>query len=91
MHITLTGNLGSGKSTVCKILEKEYNYEKYSTGVIQRELAEERGLSVYEMNEIMRKEHSFDNMIDNMSTKKGWNNLDKNIIFDSILAWSFVA
>ena len=38
-HITLTGNLGSGKSTICKILESQYGYEIYSTGKVQRSLA----------------------------------------------------
>jgi cytidylate kinase len=40
MHITLTGNLGSGKSTIAKIMAEKYGYEIYSTGKIQRELAE---------------------------------------------------
>ena len=30
MHITLTGNLGSGKSTICRILESEYGFEMYN-------------------------------------------------------------
>ena len=33
MHITLTGNLGSGKSTLSKILEADYGYEIFSTGI----------------------------------------------------------
>ena len=55
MHITLTGNLGSGKSTLSKILEAEYGYEIFSTGKVIRKIAEEHGLSVLEMNELMNK------------------------------------
>ncbi len=53
MHITLTGNLGSGKSTICKILREEYGFEIYSTGTVQRKIAEEFGVSVLEMNKLM--------------------------------------
>ena len=43
MHITLTGNLGSGKSTLSKILEADYGYEIFSTGKVIRKIAEEHG------------------------------------------------
>ena len=49
MNITITGNLGSGKSSVAKIL-KEQGYEYSSTGNIFRQLAMEQGLSVEEFN-----------------------------------------
>ena len=39
MHITITGNLGSGKSTIAKYIRDEYGFEIYSTGTIQRKLA----------------------------------------------------
>ena len=35
MHITITGNLGSGKSTISKIIQEKYGFEIYSTGTIQ--------------------------------------------------------
>ena len=64
MHITLTGNLGSGKSTIAKIMSEKYGFEIYSTGSIIRELAKERGLSVLEMNKLMQQDNSFDHIID---------------------------
>lgn len=90
MHITLTGNLGSGKSTICKILESKYHYEIYSTGKVQRKLAEDLGISVLEMNRLMCKDHKYDNMIDDTTAKISRENKDKAIIFDSRLAWNFV-
>ena len=42
MHITITGRLGSGKSTVCRILADKYGYEIYSTGKIHRQIAAEK-------------------------------------------------
>lgn len=90
MHITLTGNLGSGKSTICKILKESYGFEIYSTGTVQRKIAEERGISVLEMNELMCKDHSYDHLIDDTTARISRENPDKNIVFDSRLAWNFV-
>lgn len=90
MHITLTGNLGSGKSTICRILEDKYGYEIYSTGKVQRKLAEEMGISVLEMNQLMCSDHKYDKMIDDATARISRENKDKNIVFDSRLAWNFV-
>ncbi|MCR5154163.1 MAG: dephospho-CoA kinase [Lachnospiraceae bacterium] len=90
MHITLTGNLGSGKSTLSKIIESEYGYEIFSTGKVIRKIAEEHGVSVLEMNKLMESDHKYDNMIDDTSARISRENADKNILFDSRLAWNFV-
>ena len=88
MHITLTGNLGSGKSTISRIMSEEYGYEIYSTGTIQRQLAQERGLTVLEMNRLMQTDHSYDNIIDD-TTRKISMESEKDLFFDSRLAWHF--
>ncbi|MBR4345072.1 MAG: dephospho-CoA kinase [Lachnospiraceae bacterium] len=88
MHITLTGNLGSGKSTIAKIMQEKYGLEIYSTGKIQRELAEERGLTVLEMNKLMQQDHSFDNIIDEKVRQLSIES-KKELFFDSRLAWHF--
>ena len=90
MHITLTGNLGSGKSTLSKVFEKDYGYEIYSTGKVIREIAEEHGVSVLEMNKIMAEDPKYDHMIDDRSAKISRERQADNIFFDSRLAWHFV-
>lgn len=90
MHITMTGNLGSGKSTICKILSEKYKFEIYSTGKVQRELAREMNMTTLELNEMMRSDHKYDNMIDDATARISRDNPDKNILFDSRLAWNFV-
>lgn len=90
MHITITGNLGSGKSTICKILEDKYGFEIYSTGKVQRELARQMNMTTLEMNQLMCSDHKYDNMIDDTTARISRENPDKNIIFDSRLAWHFV-
>lgn len=90
MHITITGNLGSGKSTICKILEDKYGFEIYSTGKVQREIAREMNITTLEMNQLMCSDRKYDTMIDDATARISRENRDKNIIFDSRLAWHFV-
>jgi len=90
MHITLTGNLGSGKSTLSKILEADYGYEIFSTGKVIRQIAEEQGVSVLEMNKLMEKDHKYDHMIDDTTARISKEQKDKKLLFDSRLAWNFV-
>ncbi|MBE5968093.1 MAG: hypothetical protein E7255_14220 [Lachnospiraceae bacterium] len=90
MHITITGNLGSGKSTICKLLSEKYQFEIYSTGKVQRELAREMSMTTLELNQLMRSNHKYDHMIDDTTAKISREKADKDIIFDSRLAWNFV-
>lgn len=91
MNITITGNLGSGKSSVAKMI-REKGYEFFSTGNIFRQLAMERGLSVEEFNEQVneaasRGDRSIDKMIDDTTAR-----IDAerdNVVIDSRLAWHF--
>lgn len=90
MHITITGNLGSGKSTICKIMENQYGFEIYSTGKVQRELARQMNMTTLEMNQLMCSDPKYDTMIDDETAKISRENKEKKIIFDSRLAWNFV-
>jgi CMP/dCMP kinase len=90
MHITITGNLGSGKSTICKLLNEKYQFEIYSTGKVQRELAKQMNMTTLELNQLMCSDKKYDNMIDDETARISRENKDKDIIFDSRLAWHFV-
>jgi cytidylate kinase len=90
MHITITGNLGSGKSTICKLLNEKYQFEVYSTGKVQRELASQMNMTTLELNQLMCSDKKYDKMIDDETARISRENRDKDIIFDSRLAWHFV-
>ncbi len=90
MHITITGNLGSGKSTVARLFNKKYNFEVYSTGKVQRELASQMNLNTLELNQLMMNDRKYDKMIDDETARISRDKKDKNIVFDSRLAWHFV-
>lgn len=87
MNITITGNLGSGKSSVCKELNKA-GFTVVSAGDIFRQIAAEKGMTVIELNEAAKKDRSIDDMLDHRSTKLG-KEMD-HTVFDSRLAWHFV-
>lgn len=87
MNITITGNLGSGKSSVCKELNKA-GFTVVSAGDIFRQIAAEKDMTVIELNEAAKKDRSIDDMLDDRSTKLG-KEMD-HTVFDSRLAWHFV-
>lgn len=87
MNISITGNLGSGKSSICKVLAK-MGYEICSGGTIFRKIAEEKGLTVVELNELAKKDRSIDDLIDSTTTKIGREKTDA--VVDSRIGWNFL-
>ena len=91
MRFSITGHLGSGKSTICKLLKKEFNFEVISAGSLMRELATEKGVSVLDFQKSNSNLEHVDNYIDSsiVAKNKGISD-DKNVIFDSRMAWHFL-
>ena len=90
-HIAITGDLGSGKSSVAKIICQKAGYDYFSTGSLQRKLAAEKGMNTLELNYLSEKTNEIDDYIDaflkNIDTDKS---IKKPIVLDSRLAWHFV-
>lgn len=89
MLISITGKLGSGKSTVCEIMKEKYGFEIFSTGAIQREYARNLGISTLELNKRMKENPQLDDDIDNTVTKMSIDHAEEKLIFDSRMAWHF--
>ena len=89
MQITFSGRLGSGKSTVCAILKEKYGYEIYSTGTVQRKVAEEMGIDTLELNKRMRENPELDHIIDDAVVKISRERAGDKLIYDSRMAWHF--
>ncbi len=86
--IAVSGDLGSGKSTVCKLLlAKLPGFRLYSMGEAWRKLAEERGMTILELNQYSET-HPLDEEMDRRMAEIGQG--PEPIIFDSRLAWHFV-
>jgi cytidylate kinase len=90
MHITITGNLGSGKSTICGYLRSKYGITIYSTGEVHREIARRMSKSTLETNMLMKNDHSYDHLIDDEVVRISQERILDDIIFDSRMAWHFV-
>jgi cytidylate kinase len=86
--ITIAGDLGSGKSTVGKIIEKETGYKFFSTGDIQRKFAAKHGMTTLELNSYMKSHPEIDKEIDDFT--KGLSNKDETFVLDSRMAWHFI-
>lgn len=89
MLISITGKLGSGKSTICGILSERYGFEIFSTGSINREVARKLGITTLELNERLKIDHSLDDEIDSTVTRLSIEKKDEKLIFDSRMAWHF--
>lgn len=85
--ISLAGDLGSGKSTVSKILIETLGAEYYSTGAIVRSVAEKRGMTVVELNKYMETHPELDNEIDEGIAALTED--PRRLIIDSRMAWHF--
>jgi cytidylate kinase len=89
MLISITGKLGSGKSTVCNLLKDRYGFEIYSTGAFQREVARSMGITTLELNKRLREDPSLDYVIDDAVKKLSIERAQDKLIFDSRMAWHF--
>ena len=85
--ISLAGDLGGGKSTVADILIKRLGAEYYSTGAIVRSIAEERGMTVTELNKYMETHPEIDHEID--AGIAALSDDPRFLIIDSRMAWHF--
>lgn len=86
--ITIAGDLGSGKSTVAKLIAHEKKFNTYSTGDIQRNIAAKYNMSTFELNEYMKTHPEIDGEIDNYTKKLS--SADESFILDSRMAWFFI-
>lgn len=88
MHIAISGELGSGKSTVAALLAAGLDAEVVSTGAIHRAIAADRGISALETNLVAESDEEIDARIDGELVRRGGE--ADPIVFDSRMAWHFV-
>lgn len=86
--ITISGNLGSGKSTMGKILSENLNLSVYASGDVMRHLAQKKNMDINEFVEFLSSHKEYDALIDNevANIAKEKNNL----LFVSRMAWYFI-
>ncbi len=87
-HITITGDLGSGKSTVATMIAEKLKFHFFSTGELQRQLAAQKNIDTLSLNKLSESDRSIDEYIDNELKKI--NQAQSHYVIDSRLAWFFI-
>ncbi len=87
--ISIAGDLGSGKSTLAKRLAEMLDYTYFSTGMLFRKLAAERGMDALQLNYLSETDKSIDKYIDD-NLRAINNGNDMRYVLDSRMAWFFV-
>lgn len=82
--ITLSGELGAGKSTTTKLLMERLGYERLYTGGLHRQYAEELGLSFDEYHKLAEQDPQYDNHVDHLLQE--FLNKGNDIICDSFMS-----
>jgi CMP/dCMP kinase len=86
--IVMSGDIGSGKSSVATALKQMTGYDIIGTGTIQRAIAKRRGVTTLELNKISQTDRSIDDEIDSYVVEIG--KTKDHLILDSRLAWHFI-
>lgn len=86
--ITISGDLGSGKSLLASALVERWKADRYSTGMVQRRLAEKMGITTLELNKRAETDKSIDDQID--AVFKNLKKTAKNLVVDSRMAFHFL-
>ncbi|MHB8220689.1 MAG: cytidylate kinase family protein [Acidimicrobiales bacterium] len=86
--IALSGDLGSGKSSVAERLAGTLGARRVSTGAAQRQIAAQRGISTLELNRLAETDPGIDAEVD--SVFRSLASAPEALVVDSRLAWHFL-
>jgi cytidylate kinase len=83
--IAISGSHGSGKSTQARQLAEAFGLRYFSAGIMFREMAEERGISLLEFTRIAEEDETFDRLVDDRTRIEAEK---KGVVLDgSLSAW----
>ncbi|HNU35243.1 MAG TPA: AAA family ATPase [Methanomassiliicoccales archaeon] len=84
MRITISGMIGSGKTTVCRMLGDILGYRTVISGHVFREMAKEFGMSLEEFGDLAETDPKYDKLIDERLLDVARN--EENVILEGRLA-----
>lgn len=87
IKVSISGDLGSGKSTICRLMQARHPFRIYSMGEAWRRLAEKYNMTILELNRYSET-HPLDEEMDRSMAEEA--NTEEDIIFDARLGWYFV-
>ncbi len=88
MILTISGVPGSGKTSVAKILSAKLGLPYYSMGGLRAKLAEDRKISIDELNAIGEIDPTTDTSVDEYQRELG--KTTDNFIVEGRLSWHFI-
>ena len=86
MRITVSGHIGSGKSTVSNFLSQMTGYKVYSGGFFFRKIAEEMGMTIEEFNRFAETDQAMDFRL-NQQIETFLKNNDNIIVESRLCGW----
>jgi cytidylate kinase len=85
--VVVNGDLGSGKSTVSRLLAERLGLRRISVGDLYREMARQRGLTALELNVHAELDDKIDHFVDRLQSDIAMSG--ETLVVDSRLAWFF--
>ena len=88
MIISIAGTPGSGKTSVAKQLAEHLGMPRYSIGELRGKMAEERGMTIDELNALGEEQAFTDTEVDDYQKQLG--QTDDNFVIEGRLGWHFI-
>ena len=88
MIITISGNAGSGKTTIANIISKKLSLKSYYIGGLRRDIARDKGMTLEEYNKLGETDPSTDNDVDDYQKKLG--ETEDNFIIQGRTSFHFI-
>jgi predicted cytidylate kinase len=85
--VVINGDLGSGKSTVSRLLARRLGVRRISIGHLYRDMAAQRGLTALELNRHAELDDTIDRHVDQLQREIA--SSGETVVVDSRLAWFF--
>ena len=88
MRITISGQSGTNKTEIARILAKKLNLKHYSIVEHRKKMAEERNVTLAKLNKIGEIQDFTDKQVDEFQAEMG--KKEKNLIVDGKLSYYFI-
>jgi len=88
MIITISGKAGSGKSSVAKALSSQLGLKHYSVGDVMRQMAQDKGMTLLDLNKLAEKDPAIDKELDDRLVMLG--KTQDNFVIDGRLTAFFI-
>jgi len=88
MIISIGGYMGSGKSTIAKMLAAKLGWPRYYIGDIRRQKARQRGLTLAEYNRLGETDPATDFEVDEYQKQLG--EKENNFVIEGRTSWYFI-